>query len=358
MHPDELLSSYDFQIPCELIASEPLAERDASRLMVLKRATGAVEHRRFRELPELLRPGDLLVLNETRVIPARVIGVRTGTGGHWEGLYLGATHAGRWRLMGHTRGRLLPGEAITLRPVHAADREHREEYRLQLVEREADGVWQVLPETEEPALEILQRFGTVPLPPYMGRGVATPNDFERYQTTYAGTPGAVAAPTAGLHFTPDVLARCLAQGVRTAQVTLHVGIGTFRPISAEHLADHQMHFEWCSIPPATAEAIRAVRQAQGRIVAVGTTTVRTLESVAARNGGQVVGWSGETNLLIRPPYAFQAVDALITNFHLPKSSLVVMLSALAGRETILRAYAEAVRERYRFFSYGDAMLVE
>ncbi|MFV0444731.1 MAG: tRNA preQ1(34) S-adenosylmethionine ribosyltransferase-isomerase QueA [Planctomycetaceae bacterium] len=358
MHPDELLSSYDFDIPCELIASQPLADRDASRLMRLHRATGNIEHHPFRELPELLRPRDLLVLNETRVIPARLVGHRTITGGRWEGLYLGTTEQGLWRLMGQTRGRLLPGESITLQPVHATGDTLRDTFRLTLVEKELDGVWQMQPESDFSPLVVLDHFGTVPLPPYMGRDIANATDVERYQTTYASTPGAVAAPTAGLHFTPEVFDRCAARNITTAKVTLHVGIGTFRPISVEQLTEHKMHAEWCSIPPETAAAIAHTRHAGGRIVAVGTTTVRTLESVANLHTGNVVAWSGETNLFIRPPYRFHTVDSLVTNFHLPKSSLVVMLSAFAGREQMLSAYAAAVREQYRFFSYGDAMLVD
>lgn len=358
MHPDELLSSYDYELPQELIAREPLPVRDDSRLMVLRRATQSIEHRQFRELPDLLRPGDRLVLNESRVLPAKLLGRRAATGGRWEGLYLGTTAAGLWRLIGQTRGRLHPGEDLLLTPVHPDRGQPLADYRLTLVEKEPDGTWQVRPATEESPTTILERFGTVPLPPYMHREHATAVDFHRYQTTFAKTPGAVAAPTAGLHFTPEVFGRCRERGIESSTVTLHVGIGTFRAICVEHLADHTMHAEWCELPATTADEITTTRAGRGRVVAVGTTTVRTLESVTARHGGNVVPWHGETNLFIRPPYRFQAVDALVTNFHLPKSSLLVMLSALAGREFILHAYREAVRERYRFFSYGDAMLVD
>lgn len=362
MHPDESLFSYDYALPSELIAQAPTRARDASRLMVLRRATQAIEHRHFRELPELLRPDDLLVLNETKVIPARLEGLRTATGGRWEGLYLGCSDDGRWRLIGQTRGKLHPGETIALHPLHPPkDRPQARltmEYRLTLETKADGGMWLVRPETDENPLHVLERFGTVPLPPYIGREVGLPVDFERYQTTYARTPGAVAAPTAGLHFTPELLERCRQRGLRTARVTLHVGMGTFRPISVEQLDQHQMHSEWCELPAETVTLVEQTRARGGRVVAVGTTTVRTLESVAARFGGRLQPWSGETDLFIRPPYRFEQVEALVTNFHLPRSSLLVLVSALAGREFILRAYREAVEQRYRFFSYGDAMLID
>ena len=358
MSPDDLLSSYDYELPRELIAAHPLPERDASRLMVLNRQTRSVSHRRFVDLPTLLRPGDLLVLNETRVIPARLAGIRAKTGGRWSGLYLGSTPDGAWRVMGQTRGRLEPGESLLLHPIHGTGEAMADRLELRLEEKEPDGIWRVRPTTDADPLTLLARFGTVPLPPYMGRDVAEPADWERYQTTYARSPGAVAAPTAGLHFTPQVFEQCRARGVSTATVTLHVGVGTFRPISVEHLADHQMHAEWCELPAETVEAIRTARDRGGRVVAVGTTSVRTLESAAVAGGEELRAWAGETQLFIRPPYQFRVVDALITNFHLPLSSLVVMVSALADREFILGAYREAVQQRYRFFSYGDAMLIE
>lgn len=357
MSRDDHLSSYDYDLPGELIAREPLPARDASRLMVLRRATESIEHRQFAELPELLAAGDLLVVNKTRVIPARLHGVRRRTGGRWEGLFLGVAADGGWRLLGQTRGKLQPGEWIDLRPAAgpaAGDPALR--FGLQLVEREGEGLWRAAPERPDDPLAVLTLFGTVPLPPYIGRNVASPLDWERYQTTYAEAPGAVAAPTAGLHFTPQVFERCRARGIETAGVVLHVGVGTFRPISVERLSDHQMHAEWCELPPATVESIDRTRRRGGRVVAVGTTTVRTLESAAAPTG-EVQAFRGETDLFIRPPYVFRAVDALVTNFHLPRSSLLVLVSALAGREFMLRAYREAVAQRYRFYSYGDAMLI-
>lgn len=356
MHADELLSSYDYDLPRELIATAPLPVRDASRLLVLDRSSGGLEHRRFTDLPELLAPGDLLILNKTRVIPARLHGRRRQTQGRWEGLFLSLAPDGAWRVMGQTRGSLHPGEAIDLVPAHSPGALPPAPAALHLVEKEPDGVWRVRPQPDQPPLDLLARFGTVPLPPYMGRDVAAPEDWERYQTTFAETPGAVAAPTAGLHFTPALFDRCRERGINTAAVTLHVGVGTFRPISVEHLAGHEMHAEWCELPPATVDAIQQTRRAGGRIVAVGTTSVRTLESAADESGG-VSPFTGETSLFLRPPCRFRAVDALVTNFHLPRSSLLVLVSAFAGREQVLRAYREAIEQRYRFYSYGDAMLL-
>jgi S-adenosylmethionine:tRNA ribosyltransferase-isomerase len=359
------ISSYDYQLPPELIASHPLAERDASRLLVVDRASGTITHTMFRHLPDYLRSGDLLVRNETRVVPAKLKGERASTGGKWEGLFLGLEASGLWRLIGQTRGKLQPGESLSLTP---ADQPGSAE-RLQIVLKEklSDGEWLAVPRAEtltpnpvEPAgwaetQLLLERFGTVPLPPYIERITASPEDRERYQTTYARNPGAVAAPTAGLHFTPEIFARCREKGVEAASLTLHVGVGTFRPVSVERLDDHVMHFERGELPAETAAAIQQTRANGGRIVAIGTTAVRTLETVAS--SGPLAAWSGETNLFIRPPYQFKAVDALVTNFHLPQSTLLVLVSALAGRELILEAYRQAIAERYRFFSYGDAMLI-
>lgn len=357
MSLEDRLSSYDYDLPGELIAREPLPARDASRLMVLRRATETIEHRQFTELPELLSPGDLLVVNKTRVIPARLHGVRRRTGGRWEGLFLGTAGDGSWRLLGRTRGKLQPGEWIDLRPAaDPAAQDAAPQFGLQLVTPESEGIWRVVPERPGDPLVVLATFGTVPLPPYLGRDVAAAVDWERYQTTYAETPGAVAAPTAGLHFTPQVLERCRQRGIDVASILLHVGVGTFRPISVERLSEHQMHAEWCELPAATVAAVNQARRRGGRVVAVGTTTVRTLES-AASPAGEVRPFTGETNLFIRPPYTFRTVDVLVTNFHLPRSSLLVLVSALAGREFILRAYREAVAQRYRFYSYGDAMLI-
>ncbi len=351
LHDD--VNYYDYVLPPELIADEPLPRRDASRLLCLDRTSGAIAHRSFRDFPSLLRPHDLLVVNETRVVPARLMGVRTSTGGKWEGLFLRSTGDGNWRLIGQTRGKLQSGESITLRPVHAPG--SGRPLVLTLIEQGEGGEWTARVDSADNALDLLDEFGTVPLPPYIHRVTATDEDRERYQTTFARIPGAIAAPTAGLHFTPEVLDACRRRGASIAAVTLHVGLGTFRPMDCAHLSEHRMHREWCEVPQATVDAIRHTREAGGRVIAVGTTSVRTLESVAAR--GPLQAWSGETDLFIRPPYSFRVVDALLTNFHLPRSTLLVLVSALAGRDATLRGYQEAIREHYRFYSYGDAMFI-
>ncbi len=349
---EDAVAFYDFELPGELIARVPLERRDASRLLVLDRTTGALQHRAFHELPTLLRPGDLLVVNESRVVPAKLQGVRTQTGGRWEGLFLREESVGMWRIIGHTRGKLQPGETITLQsqqPETAAT-----PCELRLIERQAGGEWTVAPLEAAATLDLLQQFGSMPLPPYMER---EPNasDIERYQTTYARQPGAVAAPTAGLHFTPELFDQLRHSGVEIASVTLHVGLGTFRPVSVDRLSEHTMHAEWCELPQATVDAIQAARTRGGRVIAVGTTTVRTLESVAQL--GSLRAWSGSTDIFIRPPYSFQVVDQLITNFHLPKSTLLVLVSAFASRDQIRHAYQTAIEHQYRFYSYGDAMLI-
>lgn len=355
MSREDRLSTYDYPLPDDLIAKEPLPKRDASRLMVLDRRAGTIAHHWIRDLPELLRPRDCLVLNNSKVLPARLFGVRTATGGKWEGLYLNSTAAGRWRLIGQTRGYLRLNETITLTSANG------ETLDLTLIAKEADGVCEFEPSSSATAIDLLYKFGTVPLPPYMDRKQATPADWERYQTTYARHPGSVAAPTAGLHFTPELLDACRQRGMAIAEVTLHVGIGTFRPVSVENLTEHRMHSEWCELPAATADQLNTVRHAGGRIVAVGTTSLRTLESTANQRisdqEGSIQAWQGETNLFIRPPYPFRSVDVLLTNFHLPKSTLLMLVAAFGGLELVQNAYRSAIAERYRFFSYGDAMLI-
>lgn len=348
------LSDYNYDLPEELIAAEPAAVRDASRLLVIDRRDGSLSHHRFRDLPTLLSAKDRLVLNDTRVVPARLFGHRATTGGKWEGLFLGKTDDGHWKLIGQTRGRLNEGETITISPAHSSDSDQRLE--LTLVQRDAEGVWTAMPSSSADYTELLAAFGTVPLPPYIRRKLADEDDWERYQTTYARNPGAVAAPTAGLHVTPDLLQNCSEREIGHSFVTLHVGIGTFRPIAVEKLDDHVMHAEWCDLPDDTAETLNRSHREGGRIVAVGTTSVRTLET-AVDNDGLFHGWSGESNLFIRPPYTFRAVDCLVTNFHLPRSSLLVLVSAFAGNELIRHAYETAIEQQYRFFSYGDAMLI-
>ncbi len=351
------LDLYDYDLPDELIAREPPARREAARLLVLHRSSGLIEHRTIEDLPGLLQPQDLLVLNDTRVLPARLVGRRAATGGRWEGLFLKSPQPGTWEVIGQTRGKLLVGEELIVPLINSTDDRlpSSTELRLTLVERLPDGGWLLQPDLTGSHVELLGRFGQVPLPPYMERDTATATDRDRYQTLHARHPGSVAAPTAGLHFTPELLAKCRARGIHDAYVTLHVGLGTFRPISVERLADHVMHSEWCEVPAATVDRIQRTRNAGGRIVAVGTTSVRSLET-AARTG-QLVPFTGDTQLFIQPPYQFQTVDVILTNFHLPKSTLLVLLAAFAGRERLLNAYAEAISEHYRFYSYGDAMLV-
>lgn len=348
-----LLSDYDYELPGELIARQPSQQRDASRLLVVDRQNGAIEHTSISDLPRFLRAGDSLVLNDTKVLPARLLGERTATGGAWEGLYLGTHGDNRWQILSKTRGKLQPGEQITLRPAHGDS--PAESFQLTLLERDHDGGWFVRPQNETDPIDVLKQFGTVPLPPYIERELATSEDWQRYQTTYARRYGAVAAPTAGLHFTPELLSQCVDQGIAQEFVTLHVGIGTFRPIAVENLDDHRMHAEWCELSELAATRLRQTKGQGSRIIAVGTTSVRTLETAAC--SGEIASYCDQTDLFIRPPYEFRAVDGLLTNFHLPKSSLLVMISAFAGGELIRKAYAEAIAQQYRFFSYGDAMLI-
>lgn len=344
------VSAYDYDLPEELIAQHPLPRRSDARLMLVDRKAGSISHYHVRDLPELLRSGDCLVLNDTRVVPARLVGFRTRTGGRWQGLYLQHDAEGRWQVLGKTRGRLEIGERVTL-----MDRDGRDGVELELLARQEGGVLVVRPLSSEPALAILERHGRTPLPHYIRHGEMVESDVERYQTVFARNPGSVAAPTAGLHFTPGLLEELRAQGVTTAHVTLHVGIGTFRPIAVERLSEHVMHQEWASIDAVTVAQIRAARAAGGRAIAVGTTSMRTLETAA--RSGVLEPFSGETSLFIRPPFTFHAVDALLTNFHLPRSTLLVLVRTFGGDELMRRAYAEAIEERYRFFSYGDAMLI-
>ncbi|MCY2963604.1 MAG: tRNA preQ1(34) S-adenosylmethionine ribosyltransferase-isomerase QueA [Planctomycetota bacterium] len=347
------LADYDYTLPEDRIARHPAERRDAARLMHVDRATGRISHHVVSDLPGLLRSNDRLVLNDTRVLPARLFGVRAATGGRWEGLYLETTANGEWRLLASTRGKVREGEMIDIHRAH--DTLSHDRLRLQLISRDDAGVWTMRPVVECDVLATLARFGTLPLPPYMDRGLADRNDFERYQTVYAEHPGSVAAPTAGLHFTPELLKRCADMGIAHSFVTLHVGIGTFRPISVSRLDDHKMHTEWCEVSTQTAAALTATRAVGGRVVGVGTTSTRTLETAARIGFGQP--WRGSTDIFIRPPYEFQAVDVQLTNFHLPRSSLLVMVSAFAGRELIRQAYEAAIRDGYRFYSYGDAMLI-
>lgn len=344
------IDQYDYELPRELIAQKPLAQRSDARLLVVRRDSGSLEHSHVRDLPEFLGPGDCLVLNDTQVIPARLAGYRTNTGGRWTGLYLDTDDSGSWRLISKTRGRLSPGETITL-----VDRGGRNFCRLMLLRKLDDGAWAARPDSDEPPLKLLERIGRVPLPPYIRDGEMTDADWQSYQTVFAEKPGAVAAPTAGLHLTSDLLGRLESEGVEVCRITLHVGLGTFRPVSTERLGDHHMHSEWGRIDAKMADRLTRRRAAGGRIVAVGTTVVRTLETAAA--DGTLDAWEGETDLFIRPPYVFKAVDALMTNFHWPKSTLLVLVRTFGGDRLMERAYEEAIKENYRLFSYGDAMLI-
>lgn len=355
------LSDYDFELPESQIAQAPLAERDASRLLTVNRSTGAWTHRRFGDLPELLREGDLLVLNDARVIPARLLGQKAGTGGRVELLVVrpaaatltsaalgGAPESLEWICLGQASKGLKPAQRLTFAGGLEAEvlgALGGGEYRVR---------FHAPPGTSLASL--LDAAGRLPLPPYITREPDAA-DAERYQTVYARASGAVAAPTAGLHFTQGLFDTLAAKGVRRVLVTLDVGPGTFLPVREEELDRHHMHPERYTVPEATAREVNAAREEGRRVVAVGTTVVRTLESATDPETGLLREGPGETTLFIRPGFRFRQVDVLLTNFHLPRSTLVVLVSALLGRERTLAAYAEAVREGYRFFSYGDAMLV-
>ncbi len=339
------LSDFDYHLPPEAIAQQPLGERDASRLLVLNRRTGDLEHRVFRDLPDLLRPGDLLVANRSRVLPARLLGRRPG-GGAAELLLLGQVEGSLWEALVRPGRRLRPGTAI-----------HVSEELSVRVESETlgrDGRRRVRLIAADPDAA-LEGVGHMPLPPYIRRP-DTASDRDRYQTVYARERGSVAAPTAGLHFTQDLRERLSRRQIGWAEVVLHVGPGTFKPVTVQDVTQHTVEPEPYSLPAATAQAIAETRVRAGRVVAVGTTTVRTLET-SIQEDGRVRPGTGHTDLVILPGFRFRATDALVTNFHLPRSSLLLLVSALAGRERILEAYREALRAGYRFYSYGDAMLI-
>ena len=346
------VSDFDYPLPSDRIAQEPVSPRDASRLLVLDRASGRIAHRSFRDLPDELREGDLVVVNDTRVLPARLYGSKP-SGGRVELLLVeaagGTGDAPVWRALLAASKKPRPGTPIRFPGGLTAE----------VLSREGE-TWLVrLTHPSGDPLPAVVATGSMPLPPYIRREPAdgrTEEDRERYQTVFARDLGAVAAPTAGLHFTPALLGRLEARGVRLARVTLHVGLGTFLPVRTERVEDHRMHSEAYDVPESTAEAIARTRQGGGRVVAVGTTVVRTLETAAAADGGVRAG-RGRSALFIVPGFRFRAVDAMVTNFHLPRSTLLMLVSAFAGRERVLDAYAEAVRAGYRFYSYGDAMLV-
>ncbi len=345
-------SEFDFELPPELIAQEPLEDRAAARMMVVNRREETIAHAYVRDLPDFIQSGDLLVVNDTRVIPARIHGNKEGTGGRVELLLLEELANGEWEaLCGSSRR---PRVGVEL--VMAGGR-----ILARVTGWQAGGRVTVAMRSEQPLIEVLEEVGIPPLPPYIKRSrerspAAIQHDRDYYQTVYARVPGAVAAPTAGLHLTPGLLDQLAARGVERATVTLHVGMGTFKPVTVEDVTEHHMEPERFTVPSSTAEAINRTRAAGGRIVAVGSTTVRTLEH-SADEAGRVTSDQGRTGIFIYPPYRFRVVDLLLTNFHLPSSTLIMMVSALAGQSLIRRAYDEAIRERYRFYSYGDCMLI-
>lgn len=336
-------ADYDFDLPPELIAQTPAARRDESRLMVLDRAAGTITHRNFTDLPEYLSAGDALVLNSSKVIRARLLGTRD-SGAPAEVLLIKPLGDGRYEAMVHPGGKLKPGRRVTVAPELEIEIQEVTQRRTRIVQLH----------TELPFDEAIERFGHIPLPPYIRRGDES-EDATRYQTVYAREPGSVAAPTAGLHFTDQVLDEIRKRGVSVAEVVLHVGAGTFKPVEVEDPAAHVMHEEWFSIPADTADVLNATRDRGRKITAVGTTAVRTLESAAS--GSRFVAASGDTAIFIRPGYEFQAVDRLLTNFHLPRSTLLMLVAAFAGYDLVMEAYQMAISERYRFYSYGDAMLI-
>ncbi len=337
------LADLDFDLPPELIAQEPLPARDASRLMVVERPD-RLTHTRFDALPGWLRPGDVLVINDARVLPARALGLREATGGRAELLFLHPLlpTPETWEVMLGTRGKPVAGEVFALCDGQLRVRLLEGGGRVRRVESLAD----------EPVTTLLERHGRLPLPPYIARSAPDPRDRERYQTVYADKPVAAAAPTAGLHFTPALLAQLEAQGVELRRLTLEVGPGTFLPIKTRAVEEHTMHVERYRIPEPTAAAVAAAKAEGRRVIAVGTTSLRALEAAAAGGSGE-----GATDLYIRPGYRFRAIDALITNFHFPKSTLLLLVMAFLGEELMWKAYRAAIAERYRFFSYGDAMLL-
>jgi S-adenosylmethionine:tRNA ribosyltransferase-isomerase len=348
----------DYHLPQDLIAQEPLPNRADARLMLVDRQSQSIDHYHVRDLPALLKVGDRLVLNDTKVIPAQLRGIRDSTGGRWQGLYLGSTESGDWRLLCKTRGRLQAPERIRL-----IDRHGRESLWLWLLEQVEEGQWIARPEAEAIGVELLEQVGHVPLPPYIRKGNMVDSDTENYQTIFAKSPGAVAAPTAGLHFTKDLLRSMAQSGIEFSAVTLHVGLGTFRPITAENPLEHDMHSEWGELTQAAADELNRTRSDGGRILAVGTTVTRVLETVADRATNdqtehmEFKSWQGSTEIFIRPPYSFRGIDVLMTNFHFPRTTLLLLVQAFGGTELIAEAYRQAVEEEYRFYSYGDAMLI-
>ena len=348
---------FDYELPRRLVAQEPLRHRADARLMVVDRQRQEILHQHIRDLPHLLPAGDRLVLNDTKVVPAQLAGSRVSTGGRWQGLFIEETPDGHWKILCKTRGKLSPGESIAL-----TDREGRPGAKLWLIERLEEGQWLAHLEADDESTEqILNRLGRVPLPPYIRGGNMTDADVASYQTVYADRPGAIAAPTAGLHFTKELIKALEARDVNYSRITLHVGLGTFRPIESERWDDHRMHRETGEITATAADEINRTRTEGGRVIAVGTTVTRLLETAVRASGDlaarKLRAWEGETDLFIRPPFEFRAIDALLTNFHFPRTTLLVLVQTFGGAELIAEAYRQAIEEEYRFYSYGDAMLI-
>lgn len=336
---------FDYDLPEELIAQSPLEDRTSSKLMILNKENGEVHHEVFKNIKNYLREGDCLVLNDTRVLPARLLGVKEETGAKIEILLLKQEHGDVWETLVKPAKRVKKGTVISFGEGLLKARCLEEmEHGGRLVQFQYEGIF----------YEVLDKLGEMPLPPYIKEQL---EDKERYQTVYAKERGSAAAPTAGLHFTKSLLQEIKDMGVHLAFITLHVGLGTFRPVSVEDISEHEMHAEFYQMSEGTARLLNEVRSKGGRIISVGTTSTRTLETIAAANGGKFVMSSGWTNIFIYPGYEFKAIDGMITNFHLPKSTLIMLVSALAGRENVLHAYETAVKEKYRFFSFGDAMLI-
>lgn len=340
------VEQFDFDLPEELIAQTPLTERTASKLMVVNRKTGLITHRTFADITEYFHEGDCLVLNDTKVLPARLHGVKTETGAHIELLLLKQTKADIWEVLAKPAKRVKPGTKISFgEGLLVAECVGIKEDGGRMIRFYYDGIF----------YEILDQLGEMPLPPYIHEKL---EDHDRYQTVYAKVEGSAAAPTAGLHFTQSLLDKLREKGVCVCFVTLHVGLGTFRPVSAENVFEHKMHHEYYEMSEQTAQQLNVTKANGGRVIAVGTTSTRTLETIASKHGGVFCAESGWTDIFIYPGYTFQAVDALITNFHLPKSTLLMLISAFASRELMMEAYEMAIEEKYRFFSFGDGMLIE
>ncbi|EGC22520.1 MULTISPECIES: tRNA preQ1(34) S-adenosylmethionine ribosyltransferase-isomerase QueA [Streptococcus] len=339
-------ADFDFDLPEELIAQTPLEKRDASRLLVVDKETGAFSDQHFDQIIDQLQPGDALVMNNTRVLPARLYGIKPETGGHVELLLLKNTQGDDWEVLAKPAKRLRVGSHISFGDGRLTATVVEElDHGGRIVRFGYEGIF----------LEVLESLGEMPLPPYIHEKLA---DRERYQTVYAKENGSAAAPTAGLHFTEELLEQIAAKGVKLVYLTLHVGLGTFRPVSVNSLDDHEMHSEFYSLSEEAAQTLRQVKANGGRVIAVGTTSIRTLETIGSKFQGQIQADSGWTNIFIKPGYDWKIVDAFSTNFHLPKSTLVMLVSAFAGRSLTLKAYEHAIAERYRFFSFGDAMFIK